>query len=331
MKDIAEACGVSQAVVSLVLSGRDKQIGIAAKTREQILAATKRMGYFRNEMAVSIAKRRSHVLSLVIANMGSVEYTGRIQNGVFAEASERNYTVNIYHLTGDNAGDILNKLIGWRTSGVIFHVADAGAVSGIVPGLKQQGIPYGFVNLLEPDSIGVTTDDYDGMLKGVRHLVRQGKKRIMCISHSGSQAVVPNYLRLREQGYADGMKKYLPGQNLILRMTPNQSIETRIGKIYDAVREEHPDGVICIGDDFAMEAETAVLRHQLRIPDDIAVVGFGNLAMGQYAPVPLTSVHQDFEMMGRKTAELILNIAENIPQEQTSILLPVKLVIRKSA
>ena len=82
MTDIAVECGISRSVVSLVLNGRDKELGIAASTRDQILRVAREIGYCRNELAASIGKKHSQVLAFVTAKMGSIEYTGRIQNGV---------------------------------------------------------------------------------------------------------------------------------------------------------------------------------------------------------------------------------------------------------
>ena len=141
MSDIAVECGISRSVVSLVLNGRDKELGISATTRDQILRVAREIGYCRNELAASIGKKHSQVLAFVTADMGSVEYTGRIQNGVLDAASERGYTVTVHRLKKNTNAEIIRKILGWRAAGVIFHVAELSAIQEITAVLDKNGIP----------------------------------------------------------------------------------------------------------------------------------------------------------------------------------------------
>ena len=215
MTDIAIECGISRSVVSLVLNGRDKELGIAASTRDQILRVAREIGYCRNELAASIGKKHSQVLAFVTADMGSVEYTGRIQNGVLDAASERGYTVTVHRLKKNTNAEIISKILGWRAAGVIFHVAELSAIQEITAVLDKNGIPWGTVNLSNPGGIGVTTDDRKGIENAVRFLAERGHRRIVFLAHGRMKL---EYQRNRENGYLEGMKQYAPDfQPLICR------------------------------------------------------------------------------------------------------------------
>lgn len=324
MTDIAKRCGVSQTLVSLVLNGRDKKVGVSPKTHDMILRAAQALGYCRNEIAVSIAKRQSKVLAFVAGNMGSVEYTGRIQNGIFAEANAHGYAVNVFHLDGESSVEIANKIIGWMMAGVIFHVSDLKYASEICEILQKHDIPYGFTNLSNPDGIGVTTDDYAGAKKAVKHLVESGCKKILFLTYSANES---EYLVKRLAGYQDGMKEYLPDEIPDMVTMGDVMDISSVDFIRKILRSRQPDGIFCVGDALAMRAEAAILGMQLRIPEDIAIVGYGNSDMGQFAPVPLTTIEQDYERMGKLAVQGVLNAAKTIKNNQY---LPVKLLIRES-
>lgn len=100
LKDIAERAGVDIGTVSHVLNRRPKADRLKAETRERIQRIAKELGYCRNELAASIAGGRGNVLAFISAEMGCIEYTGRIQNGVLDEAAAQDYAVTVYHLTG---------------------------------------------------------------------------------------------------------------------------------------------------------------------------------------------------------------------------------------
>ena len=210
MSDIAVECGISRSVVSLVLNGRDKELGISATTRDQILRVAREIGYCRNELAASIGKKHSQVLAFVTADMGSVEYTGRIQNGVLDAASERGYTVTVHRLKKNTNAEIIRKILGWRAAGVIFHVAELSAIQEITAVLDKNGIPWGTVNLSNPGGIGVTTDDRKGIENAVRLLAERGHRKIAYLMLRGTRPI--EYKENRENGYRDGMKNYLAEQ-----------------------------------------------------------------------------------------------------------------------
>lgn len=333
MKDIARMCGVSPAVVSLVLNGRDREVGIAEKTRQHILDTTRSLGYCRNEMAVSIAKKRGNILAFVSENMGVVEYTGRIQNGIFEEASKHGYAVMVYHLNEENAALILKKILGWCTSGVIFHVSSRENVKFLTESFRKNNIPFGFANLSNPEGIGVTSDDYAGAREAVAHLAAQNRKRILCIAGGNPLNKHPSeYAFLRMKGYSDGVKELLPGsEEKICFMDSLQGDPTQ--NLARILKEFHADGVFCNADHYAMRVFPAAEKLKLKVPEDIAIVGFGGLSIGDYAPVALSSIVQNFEEMGSLTVRYVIEAIEGreAPEGSRNCRLPVHLFVKESS
>ncbi|MBQ9336624.1 MAG: LacI family DNA-binding transcriptional regulator [Lentisphaeria bacterium] len=314
MTDIAKQCGISRSAVSLVLSGRDKELGIAASTRDQILRVARELGYCRNELAASIARKHSQVLAFVTAKMGSIEYTGRIQNGVLDAASGRGYTVTVHRLGTVGDEEIVRRILGWRAAGVIFHVADLKAISAITSILEKNDIPWGTVNLNNPGGIGVTSDDRTGIENAVRLLAERGHRRIAFLAN-GKKAVF-EYQVTRETGYLDGMKKYLPDRKALkLRLSePGKMNDMNYlsERILPKLRGR-ADAVICESDQLAAALGRAAQMNGDTIPGTFSLVGFGNSVISETFSPPLSTIAQDFEEMGSRTVNWLADVIEKKP------------------
>lgn len=303
---------------------------LKAETRERIRGCAREMGYFRNEMAHSIATGRAKGIAFIAADMGQTAYTGKIQEGVFEEASERGYAVYFYHLTAGNEQEIIRKIREWRISGAVFHVAELGLTAVISQELNRHNIPFGTVNLGNDRQagIGVTTDDFQGAVDVVEHLAGLGHRRIAHLTMTGNIEFAVN----RRNGYLEGMKRFAAG-------TQPRIIETVADDYRDVCRQllaepenQRPTAVFCIMDTVAMELTRESISLDVKIPEDLSIVGFGNLDMAEYAAVPLTTVAQPFKEMGRLTAAKIIDAIENPDSAGNAVNLKLKtqLIIRKS-
>ena len=310
MTDIAVECGISRSVVSLVLNGRDKELGIAASTRDQILRVAREIGYCRNELAASIGKKHSQVLAFVTADMGSVEYTGRIQNGVLDAASERGYTVTVHRLKKNTNAEIISKILGWRAAGVIFHVASLEKIGEITAVLDKNAIPWGTVNLSNPGGIGVTTDDRSGIENAVRFLAEHGHRRIVFLAYG---KIKFEFQLNRENGYLEGMKKYVPDFHpLICRLAGPEEMENMayFSGLVNQWNQDKADAVICESDQLAAAVGRAAQMNGGSIPETFSLIGFGDSIIARTFSPPLSTIAQDFEEMGSRTVNWLTDVIE---------------------
>lgn len=331
LKDIAARAGVDIGTVSHVLNRRPKAALLKQETRQRILQIAGELGYCRNEMASSVATGHGNVLAFVTAEMGAPEYTGRIQSGIFDEASARGYSVSVYHLNGNNQEEIFRRILGWRTAGVVFHISALENASEIIEALKKNAIPYGTANLSNPGGIGVTTDDYQGALNAVKYLAELGHRRILFLSVPESKICSTEYSANRRNGYLDGMKRYLPDIRPDILEVQNSG-QASVAGIREKLREARPTAVFCLGDSFAMRIFQAADQEKIAIPEQLSVVGYGGLIMSEYAAVPMTTVIQDFEKMGTLTAKQVIDCLEKkeAGASEKNIRLPVRLLVRDS-
>ncbi len=330
LKNIAEHLNVSTCIVSQVLNNHPRALSLRPETREKIIAAARELGYSRNEMAAAMAKKNSNILAFVTGDMGSVEYTGRIQNGVLEAAGECNYLIMLHRLNDSSPAETIKKILGWRVSGVVFHVASLETISEITVKLDKQNIPWGTVNLSNPDGIGFTSNDFDGIEELTGLLFKNGCRKT---AYAAIENPPGEFRRARENGYLSGMKKYYPGNEPVFIRLPepenNESINMQ--NVISEIRRKQVDGVICESDHIAAALLRQAVQSSLRVPEDLSITGFGNSVIAEYTNPPLTTVAQDFESMGRQTVHKIINVIEKHKKEELfEQLLPTQIISRQS-
>jgi DNA-binding LacI/PurR family transcriptional regulator len=330
LKDIATKTGINTGSISHVLNNHPKAMELKAETREKIRRSAREMGYCRNEMAHSIATGKAKGIAFIAADMGQTAYTGKIQEGVFEEASELGYAVYFYHLTAGNEQEIIRKIREWRISGAVFHVAELGLTSIIRQELNRHNIPFGTVNLGNDRQagIGVTTDDFQGAVDVVEHLAGLGHRRIAHLTMTGNIEFAAN----RCNGYLEGMKRFVAGTQPRIIESVTDDYREVCRKLLVEPENQRPTAVFCVMDTVAMELMREAVRRNVKIPEDLSIVGFGNLDMAEYAAIPLTTVAQPFKEMGCLTAAKIIEAIKNpVPAGNTvNLKLKTQLIIRKS-
>ncbi len=335
LKDISQKTGINICSVSQVLNGHPKAQSLRTETRECIRTAARELGYCRNEMAASVARKRGNVLAFVSGEMGGVEYTGRIQNGVLDAASERGYTVTVHRLGTMSNAEVIRKLIGWRVAGVIFHVSRLGMIQEITDVLDRNSTPWGTVNLSNPGGIGVTTDDAAGIESAVRLLYDRGHKKVVFFANTKHALYdQTEYQFRREAGFRRGMERYYPDQTPVvhhMKDSPLLNNAEYMRGLVDTLLREKTDGVICESDLFASTLSRTARAAGYPVPETFSVVGFGDSIYSVASYPCLTTISQDFEQMGADTVRFVADVIEKRnPASVRNILLPVEIVERDS-
>ncbi len=335
LKDISRETGINLCSVSQVLNDHPRAQSLRPETRQRILETAARLGYSKNQMAAAIGKKHSNVLAFVHSDMGSVEYTGRIQNGVFEAANECGYTLIVHHI-GESPELLLRKLTGWRVAGVIFHVSRLSQIEPFAELLEKEHIPYGTVNLSNPGGIGITTDDASGIREAVHYLKESGHKNLAYLL-TGKKNSIPDieYKIRRIQGFEQGMKENFPSvrKPFVLPVDFTKAHDHEyMGGVLETLLKKKMDAVICESDVLAAALNNIAFYKGYRIPEQFSLVGFGGSLVAESSFPMLSTVVQDFEGMGRNITNCIVNAVEKKKKALPNVqLLPVSLLIRESA
>lgn len=331
MKDIAAKSGVSRAVVSLVLNGREQQLGIAENTRRKVLAAADELGYCRNELARAVVTGNSRIIGMVSAlSMGCHEYISRIMAGVFEELSERGYSLKIFYLKDHNETQIIRQLRESRIAGVICHASEHRALAELMENLSKLKIPTVTVNLsADKFGVGIVSDDASGIEQAVDHFYEYGHRKIAYLGCSGDT----EYIRNRRLGFRRGMEKH----NLVPHFFEPSPSGTRPDSVFEQADRLYSAGfraVVTETDVYAMELMQWAYRNHIQIPEELSMTGFSNAAFSGISVVPLTTAAQPLSLLGTAAAGRLVDWIEGDNEdafhEASNISFPVKLLVRNS-
>ena len=325
--DVAKKCGYSKATVSRAYTEPDC---VSEKAKSKIYAAAKSLNYTPNAIARAMVRRRTENIAFIIHEKQSPAvlnpFYSPILEAVMRESARRNYSVfvmtnlDVQHRNGEVS-------IKKQMDGVIF-VGEADPV--VISKLREQKIPVVLLNncLDMENLLCITTSHYGGAVSAVNHLCDQGHCRIGLLAGRFS----PQVNEARYKGYFDTLS--LRGLEADPRYV--QDIDPTLEAGEQAMRhllqlEDRPTAVFCTNDTVAAGAMKAVIRAGLRIPEDMAVVGFDDSTVSHIVEPELTTVRIDMDLMGRLAAEKLFDLIDGKPSAETRIEIPTELIVRKSS
>lgn len=330
IKDIAKKAGVSTTAVSIALNNRK---GVSEKTRRRIIRIANEMDYHPNLTARTLISKRSYTIGYIVTNITDPYYS-ELAFGIEEKANTLGYQVILTNTSGslEKEASSIQMLMSRGVDGIIFST-----VTVDDPNLNQlidQKFPFVVINrvpLNHPsvDKIdSVIIDSYAGGYKAVEHLCRMGHERIAVVAGSmktstarertrgGEQALKDNGLKPSPKYFFecdyDFAKAYAAGQN-ILKLKPR------------------PTAIVSHDDNMALGARDAVLEAGLRIPEDIALVGFDDINYARLQSIELTTISQKKYEMGTLSTEMLINKIEKKSINMVNkVVLDAELIIRRS-
>lgn len=333
IKDIARAVNVSAATVSNALNGKG---GVGEKTRQRIMDTARRMGYQPNIFAKKLVSQKSYTIGLIVSSISDPFYP-ELARGVQDQAGKVGYCMMLLNTNHDKEVERngIETLHSRGVDGIILATVLRDDPSIVL--LRQLNMPFVLVNrhLLDPGSAGcidsVVLDNYDGGYQSARHLLRIGHRRIVVIAGDleASTAI------LRTKGTRDAMEAHgvAEGQYEVIDCGyKTERAYEAAKKILAGKREDWPTAFLCQGDNMALGVREAVCEKGVRIPEEMAIVGFDNIDFSSVSGVELTTVcHRQYEMGQKGAALLIGKISDETQDEHcNTIVLKADLVIRKS-
>lgn len=322
MADVAREAGVSRQLVSLVI--RDTGY-VAPEKRKLVLEAAERLGYRRNNLAASLAGRRSYSIGLVVLDIHNQVYAD-IADGVSDVLRPAGYQLLL--ATGAHRDDSgksgLESLVGLRVDGVLVgtHLPEATELSRMLAGTPAVVVGES-AKIAGVDA--VRGDGELGIQMATEHLVAQGHRRIAFI---GGHAFQQN--TDRRAGYRAVMERH--GLEFCEEQSDASEAagEQAFGRLMRA-SGSRPTGVVCYNDTIAIGVLAGARRAGLRVPEDLAVIGYDDTRAAAYPGVELTSVDQGTRNLGAQAARLLLERIEHPSREAACEVFAPKLVVRASS
>lgn len=329
MKDIAKDLGLSVVTISKVLRNHPD---IAEETRERVLRRVKELDYQPNIMARSLVTGRSYLIGLVVPDLLHSFFT-ELAKAVSAAVSKRGYSTIISSSEEDPELEAreIQQLMGRRLDALV--IASSGTDAEPFLRLDRHGLPYVLIDREIPglgaNFVGIN-DEVAGRI-ATQHLIDQGCRTIAHIRGRENSTGTRRY-----EGYRQALQRAgLPySESLVVSRSSVDTDSTRLGAEAMRTLLKHrplPDGLFAYNDPLAIGAMDAILDAGLRIPEDIAVIGCGNLHYDSSLRVPLSSIDQNSQGIGERTAEILLGMLESkIRPRPMSVILEPTLAVRRS-
>ena len=334
LHDVARLAGVSTATVSRVVHGQDR---VRESTRERVRQAIEELGYVPDGAGQSLSRRRKDVIGLVcverevdhidIENVGLLYYD-EILRGVESCIRHNNWSLLITFMQGDRPDFSRMDALSGKVDGIIIgegFVASSTIerLAARIPVVVIAGPPG------ERAADVVAADNFSGSAAIITHLiVDHGKRRLFHVDgppnspdagerRQALEYVLRGYPQCQLIGSVQGILSVrsgeLAGENLLAR--------------HGAAL---PDAVVCANDQMAIGVLRAFAAGGVRVPEDVAVVGFDDIALGSLYDPPLTTIHQSMRLLGERACARLLDRIADPGLSPTVELLPTELVLRAS-
>jgi LacI family transcriptional regulator len=334
IKHVAQEAGVSTQTVSRVLNDRPD---VAPETRQRVKEIIDRLGYQPSALARSLIHQRSYTLGVVTAGL---KFTGpsRTLNGITFQAEEMGYALLLKELLGFDTNEvepILDSLIARQVDGIIWAVPEVGDNRDwVLDRLTELPVPIFFLTMdPKPGFSIVSIDNYKGGRIATDHLLQSGYHQIGHIA--GPMDWWES--RQRKAGWRDSLIEsgFEPSENHIAEGTWSSSSGERAIRKLTAQFPEM-DAVFVANDQMALGVLQFACQMKIRIPEELAVVGFDGIAESAYFWPPLTTVYQDQHLLGCTVVRELVENIERGRQEKGIIKPKVKwlqpeLIIRQSS
>jgi LacI family transcriptional regulator len=333
--DVARLAGVSTATVSRVVHGQDR---VRESTRARVRQAIEELGYVPDAAAQSLSRRRKDVIGLVcverevdhidIENVGLLYYD-EVLRGVEACIRRRNnWSLLITFMQGDRPDFSRLDALSGKVDGIL--IGEGFVASSIIERLAAR-VPVVVIAGTPGERAAdvVAADNFSGSVAIITHLIAgHGKRRLFHLDGPPNSPDAGERRRALEYVLRAHPECQLVGstQGILSVRSGELAGENLLARYGTAL----PDAVVCANDQMAIGVLRAFAAGGVRVPEDVAVVGFDDIALGSLYDPSLTTVHQPMRMLGERACALLLDRIADPGLSPAAELLPTELVLRAS-
>jgi LacI family transcriptional regulator len=335
IKDIARELGISPSTVSRALKDHPD---ISKETKKAVNELAEKLNYEPNIVALNLRKQKTKTIGVVIPELVHFFFSTVI-SGIEDVAYNAGYNVILAQSNESLQREKtdLKALYNSRVDGMLISISRETTQFDHIESILAKGVPIVFYDRMYPNEAAskVIVDDYIGSKEAVNHLIEQGCKKIAHLESAPNSSIAQERLR----GHKDALAEHkLPFPDNYLELCPSGTIEDGFKAMTNLLAlKDRPDGIFANNDVLAMGAIQAIKKAGLRIPEDIAIVGFSNWLYSSMIEPALSSVDQPGFLMGQEAAKLLLRQIELSDKDEDVIIVPetkvlqTKLIVRESS
>ncbi len=336
IKELARIAGVSVTTIARALNGKPD---VSDETRERILELAKHHNYRPNVLARGLVTNRTYTVGIVVPDITNPFFPAMIK-GTEAALWREGYNVILADADYDSQKElqIIHDMISRRVDGIVISPTNTVGSPEWLRTLQEGDVPTVSVTRLERGSVDtVTAADRSGAEEATDHLLANGRRRIVYLGNESATWAD----RERAEGYEAALRRVLAedAQPIIERVNQGSSDEAQTAIRAMIERGVAFDSILAFDDLMALGARLALVDAGLRVPQDVALVGFDNIELSRLPEVALTTVDIPKYEIGRVAADRVLNRIEQAHATRkvtqpvtnpTEIVLQTRLIVRRT-
>jgi len=311
IKDIAKALGISTSTVSRAL--RDSY-EISPETKQMVLDCAEKLNYRPNPIALSLKEKRSRSIGVVVCEIAN-SFFSQIINGIESIAYDRGYNVIISQSRESYDREVvdLQYLASRSVDGLLISLSTETNDLSHLKALNEKGLPIVFFDRItdEINTHKVVIDNFKGSYDATSHLIHNGYKNIAVLTNSEFLSITTERLA----GYNEALqahhikvnKNYI--QHCFYGGMIFSEIEEAVSKLL--ALKQKPEAIFTTSDKLTTGCLQTLQQRGIKVPDEIALVGFSNINIAELINPPLTLVRQPAEQMGQLATEMLLQLIES--------------------
>jgi len=330
--DIAERLNLATSTISRALKDHHS---ISDKTIKKVKKTAEEMGFVPNTMAAGLRGNKSKTIGVLIPTI-TQPFLSSLISGIEITARKSDYSVIIMqsHDSYEEEVNMAKSLYSSRVSGVICSLAMETKDTSHFQQFSNNNIPLVFVDRVPKgfNTFRVVIDNYTAGYKATKHLIDQGCKRI---AHLTADAEFGNLYNERKRGYIDALTEHgLPlKEELIIslkEMTYNDGVKA-CSKLF--ALKPPPDGLFAPGDILAVSAVQTAKKKGIKVPQDLAVIGFNNDPISEIIEPNISTITHPAEKMGKAAANIVIDTIKSSKEEEAKEItfLNTEVLIRESS
>ncbi|MCE7067103.1 LacI family DNA-binding transcriptional regulator [Dyadobacter sp. CY326] len=330
LKDIAQKAGVSTALVSYVLNGKEKETRVGEVIAKKVREIAKELNYQPNHLAKSLRSGKTHTIGLIIADISN-PFFANIARVVEDEAKRNGYTVIIGSCdeNADKSWDLLNVLINRQVDG--FIIVSCEGSENQIQYLKERNVPFVLLDRHFPDiqTDFVATNNYKASYDAGIHLIKSGYERIGLIAYKSDMYHMVERIRGYKHALSDNHIEFDDNWlKEVIFETTERDVKIAIDEIL--ATDHKVDALIFATYGLAINGLRYINELRLKVPSDLAIVSFGQAEVFDLYYCPITYLRQPLELLGKTSVEYLLKKLKNPDEGMKQILMEAKLIARDS-
>ena len=330
LKDIAQKLGISISTVSRALQNHPD---INKNTIAQIRKLAKEIGYFPDELAKSLKKKKTHTIGVIVPEISHFFFSSVI-DGIEEITYKDGYTILVTKSNENLEREILNteSLISNRVAGVIASISQSTEDGSHFNRVIARGTPLVlFDRVLEDLEVSkVISNDFENVYETVNHLIESGFRHIAHLAGPPHLNITKNRLEGYKKALTDNGLEVM--EEMIIHVNLNEKGGSEGA---NSLLKYLPrlDAICCVNDPVAVGVYQQLKKAELTIPDDVGVTGFSNDPITEMISPTMTTVDQYGYKMGRKAAEILIDQINNEKSKtiNQTFIIKSELIIRNSS